>query len=189
MDKLQAVMNKINDKLSMATCPALMGLRLILGFTFFTAAMSHWSDMEATRYYFGEILNIPMPAFNAYLATFTEFAGGILLPLGLLTRYISIPLIFTMIVAIVTAHAGNGFVAFKNIPEGSFLFNSEGGLGSSSGVEIYNAGEKLGDVTVYSTGGMEMPLMYIVMLLVLVARGPGNMSLDRLLFKKTFNRS
>ncbi len=186
MDKIQAYMNKINDKLSMATCPALMGLRLILGFAFLTAAMNHWSNMDGTVYYFGEMLHIPMPTFNAYLATFTEFTGAILLPLGLFTRYISIPLIITMFVAIITAHAGNGFVAFKNIPEGSFLFNAEGGLGASQGVEIYNAGEKLGDVAVYSTGGMEMPLMYIVMLLVLVARGPGNISLDRLLFKKTF---
>lgn len=184
MQDTKTLMIKINTSLSKSTPIALLGLRLLLAYTFFSAALNHWSNMEGTAYYFGEILNIPFPTFNAYLATLTEFAGGALLSLGFMTRYISIPLIITMLVAIFTAHAGNGFVAFKNIPENSFLFNESGPLGSSSGIEIYNAGEKIADVSVYSTGGMEMPVIYILMLLVLVSHGAGKLSLDSLLFKK-----
>ncbi len=40
-----------------------------------------------------------MPQLNVYLAGGTECIGGILLLLGLGSRFISIPLIFTMIIA------------------------------------------------------------------------------------------
>jgi putative oxidoreductase len=39
----------------------------------------------------------------------TELGGGILLVLGLLTRYVSLPLLFTMVVAIATVHFQHGF--------------------------------------------------------------------------------
>ena len=54
-------------------------------------------------------MGIPFPTLNAYLAASTEIAGVILLPLGLATRFISIPLMITMVVAIVTVHLSNGF--------------------------------------------------------------------------------
>jgi putative oxidoreductase len=41
----------------------------------------------------------------------TELVGGLLLVLGLLTRYVSIPLIFTMAVAIASVHLQHGFFA------------------------------------------------------------------------------
>ncbi len=59
-------------------------------------------------------MNMPLPALNAYLATATESAGVILLVLGLGTRIIAIPLIVTMIVAIITVHLGHGFEAGNN---------------------------------------------------------------------------
>jgi len=48
-------------------------------------------------------LGIPFPGFNAYLAGGTECFGGLLLLLGLGSRVITVPLIFTMIVAYLTA--------------------------------------------------------------------------------------
>ena len=53
-------------------------------------------------------LGLPFPAWMAALATSTELADAVLLGLGLLTRFISIPLIITMSVAIVTVHLSNG---------------------------------------------------------------------------------
>jgi putative oxidoreductase len=72
-----------------------------------------WQNISGVVEWFGS-LGIPMPTFNAYLAASTEAAGVIFLALGLATRLISIPLITTMIVAIVTVHWGSGFEAGNN---------------------------------------------------------------------------
>jgi len=70
-------------------------------------------DINSIAEWFKSI-NIPLPVLNAYLSTGTEVLGVILLTLGLFSRFISIPLIITMIVAIVTVHWGNGFEAGEN---------------------------------------------------------------------------
>ena len=48
------------------------------------------------------------------MAATTELLGVFLLTLGLLTRFISIPLMVVMLVAIFTVHLGNGFSAGDN---------------------------------------------------------------------------
>ena len=56
-------------------------------------------------------LGLPLPGLLANLAAWTEFLGGWLLLIGLLTRLVSIPLMFTMIVAATTVHIENGWFA------------------------------------------------------------------------------
>lgn len=56
-------------------------------------------------------LGLPFPALLANLVILAEFFGGWLLLIGALTRLISIPLMFTMIVAATTVHAPNGWFA------------------------------------------------------------------------------
>ena len=56
-------------------------------------------------------LGLPFPALLANLVILVEFFGGWLLLFGALTRLISIPLMFTMIVAATTVHADNGWFA------------------------------------------------------------------------------
>ncbi|MEW6993795.1 DoxX family protein [Colwelliaceae bacterium MEBiC 14330] len=56
-------------------------------------------------------LGLPFPALLANLVIFVELVGGWLLLLGLLTRLISLPLMFTMMVAATTVHAENGWFA------------------------------------------------------------------------------
>ena len=56
-------------------------------------------------------LGLPMPELLANLATWTEFFGGWILLIGLATRLISIPLMFTMIVAATSVHLDNGWFA------------------------------------------------------------------------------
>lgn len=51
---------------------------------------------------------IPWPAFNAPLSAGTEFVGGALLMLGLLTRFTSLVMAFNMVIAI-------AFVVIKNV--------------------------------------------------------------------------
>jgi putative oxidoreductase len=48
-------------------------------------------------------LGIPLPTLNAYLAGSTECFGGLLLLAGLGARVTTLPLIFTMIIAYLTA--------------------------------------------------------------------------------------
>jgi len=56
-------------------------------------------------------LGLPFPALLANLVILVEFLGGWLLLIGALTRLISIPLMFTMIVAATSVHADNGWFA------------------------------------------------------------------------------
>jgi putative oxidoreductase len=71
------------------------------------------NDIDAIATWFGE-MGLPFPTLNAYLATYTEFFGFIFLLVGLGTRWISIPLIITLIVAIKTVHWENGFSSSEN---------------------------------------------------------------------------
>jgi uncharacterized membrane protein YphA (DoxX/SURF4 family) len=56
-------------------------------------------------------LGLPFPTLLANLAAWTEFLGGWLLLVGLLTRLVSIPLMFTMFIAATTVHLDNGWFA------------------------------------------------------------------------------
>jgi len=56
-------------------------------------------------------LGLPFPALLANLVILVEFFGGWLLLVGVLTRLISIPLMFTMIIAATSVHAENGWFA------------------------------------------------------------------------------
>lgn len=107
--KVQFYLEKLNGLNDLA----LLFLRLILAYGFYMPAVNKWKNMEGIAQWF-ESMNYPLPLLNAYLAGTTEAAGVILLFLGLGTRVISIPLIFTMIVAIFTVHIGNGFAAGDN---------------------------------------------------------------------------
>ncbi len=91
----------------------LLFMRIVLAIGFYGPAMMKLKNFNNIVEWFGSI-GIPMPTLNAYLATGTETLGFILLFLGLGTRIIAIPLIITMIVAIVTVHLGHGFEAGNN---------------------------------------------------------------------------
>jgi uncharacterized membrane protein YphA (DoxX/SURF4 family) len=54
-------------------------------------------------------LGLPFPELQAYLATTTEFLGVWMLIFGIGTRLISIPLIGTMLVAILNVHLDHGW--------------------------------------------------------------------------------
>ncbi len=102
----------LNGAAKAGSFPLLL-IRLVLAYGFFGPATMKWNDIHAVGDWFGT-LGIPAPHFNAYLAATTESIGVILLLLGLGTRFISIPLIIVMLVAICTAHWGNGFEAGNN---------------------------------------------------------------------------
>jgi putative oxidoreductase len=81
----------------------LLGLRLYFGFGFFKAGLGKLHNIENTAEYFAG-LDIPLPTLNAWLAGTTECLGGLLLLAGAGARIVTIPLIFTMLVAYLTQH-------------------------------------------------------------------------------------
>lgn len=76
--------------------------RLTVGLVFFWSGWGKLHSLEQVTGYFSE-LGLPAPAFQARLASSTEFVCGGLLLLGLATRFAAVPLIITMAVAIRTA--------------------------------------------------------------------------------------
>lgn len=92
---------------------SLLFIRLLLAYGFYEPAMNKWNDIQSVSSWF-ESMKIPLPLVNTYLAATTELLGVGLLALGLFTRFISIPLIITMIVAITLVHFENGFEASTN---------------------------------------------------------------------------
>jgi putative oxidoreductase len=76
--------------------------RLTVGVTFVLTGWGKLRSLPDVTEFFAS-LHIPAPHFNAVLAASAEFFCGGALLLGLFTRLAAVPLIFTMIVAIVTA--------------------------------------------------------------------------------------
>lgn len=111
--KLIALYMRYAETLSRLKDLPLLLLRLVLAYGFYKPAMAKMEDISAIAGWF-ESMGIPFPTLNAYLATYTEFSGFILLALGLATRIITIPLMIVMLVAIKTVHWGNGFEAGDN---------------------------------------------------------------------------
>lgn len=104
---------KINSILKKIEGFPLLIIRLILAYGLYTPAMNKWADIHAIADWFLG-LGLPAPLFQAYLAAGTEISGVVLLTLGLGTRFISLPLMITMLVAIKTVHWENGFDASNN---------------------------------------------------------------------------
>lgn len=76
--------------------------RLTIAGIFLQTGWGKLNDLPKVIGYFRE-LGIPAPEFQAPLAATAEFVCGALILLGLFTRVASLPLIGTMVVAILTA--------------------------------------------------------------------------------------
>ncbi|WP_347330658.1 HvfX family Cu-binding RiPP maturation protein [Marinimicrobium locisalis] len=99
-------------------------LRLYLAPVLLQAGWKKLSNFENTAAWFGNSdwgLGLPLPEVLAALATSTELLGGLLLVVGFAVRWISIPLMFTMVIAAVTVHWQNGWLAIADA--GSWLAN------------------------------------------------------------------
>jgi len=110
---LQSTYKFIKDLLTNFQSLSLLLARLVIAYGFYEPAMNKWKDINGIATWFGS-LGIPFPTINAYMAATTEILGVVLLTLGLFTRLISIPLMVTMVVAIITVHISHGFAAGDN---------------------------------------------------------------------------
>ncbi|MBV8253294.1 MAG: DoxX family protein [Chitinophaga sp.] len=101
------------EKVSALKDLPLLFMRLALAYGYYGPASMKWKDIHSVGDWFVQ-LQIPMPYVSAYLVAITEAVGVVLLTLGLYVRYITIPLMFSMVVAIITVHWANGFEASNN---------------------------------------------------------------------------
>ena len=92
-------------------------MRMYLVPVFWMAGTKKWANFEATVEWFGNNdygLGLPFPLILAFLATWTEILGAIALLLGVGLRWISVPLMVTMIVAALSVHGEFGWQAITD---------------------------------------------------------------------------
>ncbi|MBX9768638.1 MAG: DoxX family protein [Bdellovibrionales bacterium] len=80
----------------------LLLIRFSIGYLFFQSGWAKLHTLDGVTTYFTD-LGLPFPMVMAPLVAVTEFLCGLFIIGGLLTRLASFPMIFTMIVAILTA--------------------------------------------------------------------------------------
>jgi len=187
--KAQSLLNKTRA----ADFLAPLALRLYLVPIFWMAGTKKLNNMESTINWFGNAdwgLGLPFPALLAWLATLTEVVGAIALLIGLGVRWISIPLMITMVVAAATVHLQNGWLA---IAEASGPFATERTIGAIDRLDRakdilkehgnYSWLTENGSIVVLNNG-IEFAATYFIMLLVLFFYGPGKASLDYFIEKR-----
>lgn len=180
--KLLVRMQALLDSTRKLDFLAPLALRLYLAPIFFTAGMNKFNSFPDTVQWFGDMmdgLGLPFPTLMAGLATGTELVGSAALVLGLGLRWMTLPMMFTMIVAIVTVHWPNGWLA---IAEGVGPFATERTMGA---IERLNKAKDIlmqhGDYDhltengslVILNNGIEFAVTYLIMLLSLFFTGAG----------------
>ncbi len=196
MNKLLALGCKAQSLLDTTRAVDFLGplaLRLYLVPIFWMAGTKKLSDMDSIIEWFGNPdwgLGLPFPELMAWAATLTEVGGAILLLVGFAVRWISLPLMATMVVAAVTVHLPNGWLA---IAEASGPFASERTIGAIERLdrakEILQEHANYDWITengslVILNNGIEFAATYFIMLLVLFFAGPGKASLDYLISRQ-----
>ena len=169
-------------------------LRLYLIPVFWMAGTQKLSHFDNTVNWFGNEdwgLGLPFPGLMAVLAIAAELGGAILLALGLATRWISIPMMFTMVIAAVTVHWKNGWLA---IATGDGIFATERTMGAIDRLDRaksilqqhgnYDWLTQNGSVAILNNG-IEFAATYFIMLLALLFIGGGKyISLDYWIARK-----
>lgn len=137
-------------------------LRLLLAFEFLHAGWakvqgSNWFDQVQGRFPFPFSL-LPADA-NWALAIAVELTGGVLLVLGLGTRYVAAALMVLVFVAAIAVHFPADWQSLGELWRGYALSNQ-------------------------GFGDFKLPLLYFLMLMALAGYGPGRLSLDHLIARR-----
>jgi putative oxidoreductase len=102
MRRLAKVFGDIVGKFSLLQSPFLLAIRLYWGWQFAQTGWGKLHNIEKITGFFAS-LNIPFPAFSAHFVSGLEFFGGLLLILGLASRFTGFLLAGNMLVAYWTA--------------------------------------------------------------------------------------
>lgn len=141
----------------------LLSLRLVLGWEYFEAGREkflgeNWFADIQERFPFPFDL-VPV-ALSWQLATWFELIGGIALVLGLATRFFSLSLIVLTVVAILSVHWPESWQTLGELLQG-YAITDDG------------------------HGNYKLPAIFLAMLLPLLLLGPGRLSLDHWLRRRT----
>jgi len=171
-----------------------IALRLYLAPVFWVAGTNKLGHMDDIIAWFGNPdwgLGLPFPEVFAWLAALTEAGGAVLLVAGLAVRWISIPLMMTMLVAIFSVHWENGWQAIHDLQSPWAGANAEEAVSRLSRAKsIVEEHGNYGWLTehgslVSSNNGIEWGATYFVMLLGLFFLGAGRyLSVDYWLSKR-----
>lgn len=164
--------NAIFSRLKYLDGLAPLALRLFLVPVFWMAGTQKIAGMEHTIEWFGHSLNLPFPTLLAHLAAYTEAIGALLLLLGLATRWISIPLMITMLVAIFAVHWPNGWAAIANshAPEVAVRLGAARDILQEHGNYLWFT--ERGEFVILNNG-IEFAVTYLLMLFTLLFTGGG----------------
>jgi putative oxidoreductase len=134
-------------------------LRLIIGFGF----MAHgWAKISRGPAGFEKLLlltGVPFPHINSWIVPIIELIGGLAIFIGFYVSIITIPLIGTMLIAMLTVQINYGFSSVKTIgltPQGPL----------------------------FGPPGYEINLLYMAGLISLMITGSGQFSIDASIIKK-----
>lgn len=181
-----------------------LAFRLYLAPIFIGVGAHKFANFEDMVAWFGNPdwgLGLPMPTLMLLLAASAELFGGFALLLGLGTRLFALPLIFTMLVAMGTAHWQNGWFAIApadaststasvlatvGIPAAKRSLENSQGVGERIGAAKrilrehgnYSWLTQKGNFVILNNG-IEFAVTYLIMLLSLLFTGAGRwVSLD-----------
>jgi uncharacterized membrane protein YphA (DoxX/SURF4 family) len=173
-----------------------LALRLYLVPVFWVAGMNKVNGFDNIVAWFGNSdwgLGLPFPTLMAGLATGAEVIGAVALLIGLAVRWMSIPLMITMLVAMFSTHWENGWQA---VADAKSPFAGENVAGAVERLDKakdilrehgnYDWLTETGNFII-SNNGIEWAVTYFVMLLALFFTGAGKASLDHVVagyFKK-----
>jgi len=177
--KIQSLMDSVSSSLSFL---APLALRLYLAPVFWIAGMNKVDSFPDIVTWFGNAewgLGLPFPEVMAFLATSAEVGGAVLLLLGLGTRWATIPLMFTMFVAMTQVHWHNGWQAVHDLMSPWASDNASAALerlaASKELLQTHGNYEWLTEhgSLVVSNNGTEWAATYLIMLLALFVLGGG----------------
>ena len=186
--KMMGAMQRALDTTKAIDFLAPLAMRFYLAPVMWMAANTKWnpldpeSSLDSTIQWFGNPdwgLGLPYPELLGYLAWSAEYFGAIFLVIGFAVRWISIPLMVTMVVAAVTVHWDNGWLAVAEpnaqLEAGRSLLKEHGN---------YEWLTDTGNFVILNNG-IEFATTYFIMLLALFFMGAGKyFSVDYWIAKK-----
>ncbi|WP_228710685.1 HvfX family Cu-binding RiPP maturation protein [Saccharobesus litoralis] len=181
------------DKTKVAEGLAPLALRLYLAPIMIQAGYNKYVGFEGVVEWFS-YLGFILPSVMAFLAMVTELVGGILILIGLATRWVSIPLMITMLVAAFSVHWQNGWLA---IADGSSWLANDNVIAAQEKLAMaksilqeygnYDWLTSSGSFVILNNG-IEFAITYFIMFLVLFFYGGGRyVSIDYWLARKFIN--
>ncbi|HHJ16352.1 MAG TPA: DoxX family protein [Gammaproteobacteria bacterium] len=175
-------LQELLDKTRSLDFLAPLALRVYLVPVFWIAGNNKLNDMDSIVEWFGNPdwgLGLPLPEFLAWAATLTEVGGAVMLAIGFAVRWVSIPLMATMVVAAVSVHWQNGWqavvdplspyppadvdLAMERLEAARNLLQEHGNYDWLTGSGSF----------IISNNGIEWAATYFIMLLVLFFTGSG----------------